>query len=271
MRRGIAMREFLRLNEFRVFAALVAALAVVSLGLQADVAWADDPGGEDIDVPAPAPAPAPPPPPPPADEDNFHLYVSGNVAGGFPKGRAGGSIAGFPNNGKDRDDDVFGGGSLGLHYDGGPVGVRFEWEGQAGRGANLDTNWGPLGAGPMDTTVNSWAMLWNLWLDFPLTESFSIFGGGGMGFSVTDMTSKPAFLPLVGGATDGDTNWAWQVGGGISIKATDWLAFDTSYRFIDLGEPDLDYRGAVPFPSDLRMHLQSHDVMLGVRMNFLSF
>jgi len=238
------------------------------LGLQADVAWADDPGGEDIDVPAPAPAPAPPPPPPPADDDNFHLYLSGNVAGGFTKGRSSGSIAGNPNRGNDRDEDVFGGGSLGLHYDASPVGVRVELEGQAGRGLDLRTKWGPLGIGTLHTNVNTWAMLVNGWLDFPITESFSIFGGGGLGFAVTDMTSVA--LGEGGDKSRNDETFAWQVGGGISIAATDWLTFDTSYRFVDLGQPDLKFRAA-PFPSDLEMQLVSHDVMLGIRMNFFSF
>jgi opacity protein-like surface antigen len=262
------MTEFLRLNGFRVFTAVVAALAVVSLGLQADVAWADDPGGEDIDVPAPAPAPAPPPPPP-ADEDNFHLYLSGNVAGAFTKGSPSGSVAGWPNSGSDRDKDVFGGGSLGLHYDASPVGVRAEIEGQAGRGLDLETDAGPLGAWTMHTNTNTWAVFVNGWLDFPITESVSIFGGGGLGFAVTDITSSPAGT-FVSDKSRNDSTFAWQVGGGISIAATDWLTFDTSYRFVDLGEPDLKFR-IFPPPADLEMHLQSHDLMLGVRMNFFSF
>jgi len=252
------MRKSLRWHGIQLF----------TLGLQADVAWADDPGGEDIDVPAPAPAPAPPPPPPPADEDNFHLYLSGNVAGAFTKGRPSGSVDGWPNSGSDRDEEVFGGGSLGLHYDASPVGVRAEIEGQAGRGLDLETDWGPGGALTMHTNVNTWAIFVNGWLDFPVTESISIFGGGGLGFAVTDMTSN--LFPGVGDKTRDDETFAWQVGGGISIAVTEWLALDTSYRFVDLGEPDLKFRAA-PFPSDLEMHLQSHDVMLGVRMNFFSF
>jgi opacity protein-like surface antigen len=267
------MSGFSRLNAFRIFAALVAALAVVSLAVRADVAFADDPGGEDIDVPAPAPVPTPPPPPPPppADETDFDLYISGNVGGSFAKGRSGGSVAGFPNRGNSEDEDVFGGGSLGLHYHGGPVGVRAEIEGQAARGLDLVTDWGPLGFPPVHTNVNTWAMFGNIWLDFPITEFFSIFGGGGMGLAVTDMTSV-ARDPggIHSGKTRDETTWAWQAGGGITIAATDWLAFDTSYRFVDLGEPDLKFTD-LPFPSDLRMHLQSHDVMLGVRMNFFSF
>jgi opacity protein-like surface antigen len=283
------MREFFPMNGFRGFAALVAALAVVSIGVRADVAFADDPGGEDIDVPAPAPAPAPapPPPPPPADEDDFDLYLSGNVGGSFAKGRASGSIfqtlpdagvAIFAQTGNDRDEDVFGGGSLGLHYHPGRVGIRAEIEGQAARGYDLgtdiDVTWLPPGIGligtpRLRTKVNTWAMFGNIWLDFPLTESLSLFAGGGVGFAVTDMTSGSSFF-AVSDKTREDTTWAWQTGGGISIAATDWLAFDLGYRFVDLGEPDLKFR-MLDAPSDLEMHLQSHDVTLGVRMNFLSF
>jgi len=253
-------------------AALIAALALVSLGVSASVAWADEPVGEDIEVPAPAPAPAPsraapPPAPAPADEDNFHLYVSGNVGGGFTKGRATGSISGFPNSGSDRDEDVFGGGSLGIQYDHSPVGARVELEGQAARGLDLETDAGPMGAFTLHTNVNTWTLFGNIWLDFPLTDALSVFAGGGMGIAVTDMTSV---ANGGGDKTRDDTTWAWQAGGGVSFAATDWLTLDTSYRFVDLGEPDLKFRIA-PFPSDLEMHLQSHDVMLGVRVNFFSF
>jgi len=269
------MKKSLRWKGIQILTAAIAALAVVSLGIRANVSWADEPGGEDIEVPAPAPrpAPAPPPPPPPAaDEDNFHLYISGNVGGAFTKGRASGSIAGWPNHGSDRDADVFGGGALGIQWVGDPVGVRFEIEGQAARGADLETDWGPAGFLTMHTNVNTWAMFGNIWVDFPITETVSVFGGGGMGVAVTDITSN-ILSPPAGFYSDksrDDTTWAWQTGGGISIAATDWLTFDTSYRFVDLGEPDLRFRAGA-FPSDVEMHLQSHDVMLGVRMHFLSF
>jgi len=290
MKGGIAMRESLQLDGYRALLALVAAVAVLSLGVRADVAWADEPVGEDIEVPAPAPAPsraAPPPAPLPADEDNFHLYVSGNVGGSFAKGRASGSLVDpvpfggavlFAQSGSDQDEDVFGGGSLGIQYDHSPVGLRVELEGQAARGYDLSTVLPVLAAPPgvvffgipsAHTNVNTWALFGNIWLDFPLAESFSVFAGGGMGIAVTDMTTT-LFSSGLGDKTRDDTTWAWQAGGGVSIAATDWLTFDTSYRFVDLGEPDIKFR-AYPLPSDLEMHLQSHDVMMGVRVNFFSF
>lgn len=266
------MSESLRWHGIRIFTALIAALAVASLGVRADLAWADEPGGEDIVVPPPAPVE--PPPAPPADDDKFHLYLSGNLGGSFAKGRSGGSInwggpIGIsPNTGNGQDEDVFGGGALGIAYDGDPIGVRFEMEGQAARGYDLTTD-SAFGIATLSTSVNTWAMFWNTWLDVPITESWSIFGGGGIGFSVTDMTTHPAGIPI-GDKSRNDDNFAWQVGGGFSVAATDWLFIDTSYRFVDLGDPDLIIRLAPP-PSDLEMKLQSHDLMLGVRMNFFSF
>jgi opacity protein-like surface antigen len=269
------MSESLRWHGIRIATALLATLAVVSLGIRANIAWADEPMGEDIVVPPPAPppAPAPPPPPPPppptADEENVHLYLSGNVGGSFAKGSSKGAILGFPNEGSDEDEDVFGGGALGIFYDHSPVGLRAEIEGQAARGYDLTTRWNLLGLAllPLDAEVKTWAMFGNLWLDFPITDSFSIFGGGGVGFAVTDMTTS--FIAGVGDKTRDATTFAWQGGGGITIEPSDWLAFDLGYRFIDLGEPEVNFR-AIPL-SNHELRLQSHDVVLGVRMNFFSF
>jgi opacity protein-like surface antigen len=267
------MSESLRWNGIRISTALFATLAVVSLGVRADVAWADEPGGEDIVVPPPAQPPEPPPPPPPsppppADEDNTDLYLSGNVGGSFGKGRSKGNIGIFPAFGNDEEEDVFGGGALGIHYHAVSVGVRVEIEGQAARGYDLTTGWGlPVFPLPLGTEVNTWAMFGNIWLDFPITESVSVFGGGGLGFAVTDMTTN-LFGGFEGKARD-ETKFAWQAGGGVTIAPMDWLAFDLGYRFIDLGEPDLKI-GWLPL-SNVEMHLQSHDVVLGVRMDFFSF
>jgi opacity protein-like surface antigen len=262
------MSRHLRWHGIQILTALIAALALVSLGIRANIARADEPMGEEIEVPAPAPAPprvAPPPPaPPPAAEKNYHLYLSGMVGGEFAKGESSGSIAGVANFGKDNDEDVFGGGALGLHYDGSPVGVRVEFEAQAARDIDLNT----LGRFPLDSELHTWTMLGNIWLDCPITDVVSIFGGGGLGMAVTDMTTTIFYG--VGDKTRNDTTFAWQVGGGLSFAATDWLTFDTSYRFVDLGQPDLKYR-VYAFPSDLEMQLHSHDVVFGVRMNFFSF
>jgi opacity protein-like surface antigen len=283
---GIAMRKSLQFDRFRGSVALVAALALVSLGVSASVAWADEPVGEDIVVPAPA-RPAPPPPaPPPAAEENFHLYVSGYVGGSFAEGKPSGSIYQavpfggtivYAQSGSDKDADTFGGGALGIQYDHSPVGVRVELEGQAARDYRLETDLPVLAAPPnivflnyptLDTSLNTWTLFGNIWLDVPITEWLSIFGGGGMGIAVTDMTSIVS--PGLGDQSGDDTTFAWQVGGGLSFAATDWLTFDTSYRFVDLGQPDLKYR-VYAFPSDLEMQLHSHDVVFGVRMNFFSF
>jgi opacity protein-like surface antigen len=204
----------------------------------------------------------------PADEDEVHLYLSGNLGGSFAKGRSSRSLAGTPNIGSDQDEDVFGGGALGVHYDRGNIGLRVELEGQAARGYKFETKTGPGGSVTLYSTAKTWTMFSNVWLDFPITDCFSFFGGGGVGFQVTDLESH---VPgLVREKSHDDTTFAWQTGGGVTVSATDWLSFDVGYRFIDLGEPDLKFRFA-PSGSKLKMHMQSHDLVLGIRANYFSF
>jgi opacity protein-like surface antigen len=248
----------------RTLTILLAAIAVVALGVRPDFAWADEPVGEDIVVPPPAPA-VPPPPPPPPDEDDTHLYISGNVGVSFAVGEAGGRNAffGFNNGGDDSNETAFGGGALGILFDTSPVRFRAEVEGHAARGYDFQTNFaGPVGR--YDTNVNAWTIFTNLWVDYPIIDTFSVFAGGGIGAAVHDFNTN--FFGNRGRSSD-DAEFAWQLGAGMSFEFTDWLALDTSYRYIDMGQPDLNLN----LGGDYELDLGSHDMLFGVRVTYFSF
>jgi len=269
-----------RLDPIRISTAIAAAFAVLSLGIAMAPASADEPKRtEDIEVP-PAAEPAPPPPAPapaparaaapapaPADEDAFFLYLSGNAGGSFAKGDSDGYnfLGSFNNNGHDRDETAFGGGALGVGWRASDaVGVRVELEGEAARGYDFATK-SINGTLDYETNVQTWNLMGNIWLDFPITEMFSVFTGGGLGIGVTDIDTTDF---QVGGNSRDDTTFAWQVGGGFTVDLTDWLALDTSYRYIDLGQPDLTFNGGNGL---YELELTSPDVVMGVRFNFFSF
>jgi len=261
----------------RIATRFAAALAILSLGIATAPASADEPKRtEDIEVPPaaeppparPAPAPAAAPAPaPPAEADDFFLYLSGNVGGSFAKGDSSGynSAGGFRNTGDDRDETAFGGGALGIGWNASDaVRLRVELEGEAARGYDLATH-SIDNTLDYETNVQTWNLMGNVWLDFPIAEMFSIFTGGGLGIGVTDIDTTDFF---VGGKSRDDTTFAWQVGGGFTVQLTDWLAVDTSYRYIDLGQPDLNFRAGA---GDYELELTSHDVVMGIRFNFFSF
>jgi len=265
-------------KQMQIATRIALALAVLSLGLATAPAWADEPKRtEDIEVPppaeppppapAPAPAAAPAPAPAPVQADQFFLYLSGNVGGSFARGDSSGynNAGGFRNTCDDRDKTAFGGGALGIGWNASDaVHLRVELEGEAARGYDLATR-SIDDALQYETNVQTWNLMGNIWLDFPVADRLSLFTGGGLGIGVTDIDATDF---VVFGKSRDDTTFAWQVGGGFTVKATDWLAFDTSYRYIDLGQPDLNFRNGA---GDYELELPSHDVVLGVRFNFFSF
>ena len=274
------MNRFLRVIGIRKSTAVI---AVSTLVLGAGVAIADDIGGEDIVVPPPAPAPAPPPPPPPVEDEKFKLYLSGIVGFSWAKGEADGEnqcCFGGPNQdnlGHDWDTTVFGGGALGLDSDLGPVGLRFEIEGQAARGYDMKTK-GPLQS-PLDgdfqtenspylLSTNSWAMFTNFWLDLPVTDAFDFYFGGGVGFGVHDFTLQQKTIGIKDTSHD-DLEFAWQVGSGFAYDVADWLTLDIGYRFARFGRVDIYLPPRLGGEYELK--LESHDAILGVRINYYSF
>jgi len=283
------MKGFLRFNGIRKSTAAFAILAIFTLGLGAGAAMADDIGGEDVVVPPPAPAPAPPPPPPPPPpvaEQNFKLYLTGITGYSWGKGEASGHnnccAPWFPrpdrkNRGQDWDGTVFGGGALGIDADLGPIGMRLEAEGQAARGYDMKTK-GPVfddyalefktPNSPYLISSNSWAVFFNLFMDLPITETFDFYMGGGVGFGVHDFRVRQKAMNI-GDTSHDDLNFAWQVGGGFAYDVADWLTLDLGYRYVDFGKMDVNL--PQPVGGDYQMHLVSHDMILGVRINYFSF
>jgi opacity protein-like surface antigen len=284
------MNGFLRFNDIRKSTAAFAALAVITLIFGAGAAMADEIGGEDVVIPPPA-APAPPPaapapaPPPPVEEDMFKLYLSGITGYSWAKGEAGGkNKCCFPfdsrqkNRGHDWDGTVFGGGALGIDADLGPVGMRFEVEGQAARGYDMKTK-GPVTDdykqefetrnSPYLLSSNSWAMFGNFWLDLPVTETFDFYLGGGVGIGVHDFSLQQKSLDISKDTSHDDLNFAWQVGAGFAYDVAEWLTLDLGYRYADFGILDIYLPG--PLRGEYKQHLTSHDAILAIRLNYYSF
>jgi opacity protein-like surface antigen len=273
------MKGLLRFDGVRSATALFAVLTALSIGLAAGSVMADEVGGEDIVVPPPA-DPAPPPAPP--EEDKFKLYLSGIAGYSWAKGDAGGhnNCCEFDefrnrtkNDGSDWDSTAFGGGALGLDAELENFGVRFEIEGQAARGYDMKTK-GPItGEGPFHISSNSWAMFANVFLDIPIAESFDFYLGGGVGIGVHDVRVN---YKNNGGAgfqvkskNDNDANWAVQAGAGFSYDVFDLLTLDLGYRYLTFGDIEVDL--AEPIGGDYKLDIHSHDLILGIRINYYSF
>jgi opacity protein-like surface antigen len=262
------MNGSLRFNGIRKTTA-IAVLAVFTLGFGSGIAFADDVGGEDIVVPPPAPAPAPPPP---IEEDKYKLYVTGIVGFSFAKGKASGHNNFILNRQKNRGDDwdqtVFGAGVLGFEADLGPVDVRVEVEGQGGRAYVFKTDGPVRGGGPFVSAVSTYGFFANLWMDINITERLDYYIGGGIGGSIHDLTVNQHQIGTSNVSHD-DAQWAFQAGTGFSYDVMDWLTMDLGYRYVSFGK--LDVNLSQPIGGDYQLDLNSHDVVLGVRINYYSF
>jgi opacity protein-like surface antigen len=261
-----------RFNGIRKTIAVFAILTAFVLGFTATTATADDIGGEDIVVPPPA-AP-PPPPPPPVEEDRFKLYLSGILGFSWGDGAAGGHQEFFgdrqKNTGSDNETSLFGGGALGLDADLGPVGLRAEIEGQAGRTYNSFKTPIKGVSSSYRSKIKTWAMFANLWMDIPITERFDLYLGGGIGAGVHDM--KTRVDDVFTSVSHSDVNWAAQAGAGMSYDVLDWLTLDLGYRYVAFGDVDVKLpSGPGGGRSDLQINMHSHDLIFGVRMNYYSF
>lgn len=84
----------------------------------------------------------------------------------------------------------------------------------------------------------------NVYYDFDNSSDFTPYVGGGLGMSVIG---------------EKNTNFAWNVGGGIAYDvATDWK-LDLGYRYVDLGKFENRHTKA---------SYSAHEVLMGVRYTF---
>jgi opacity protein-like surface antigen len=160
--------------------------------------------------------------------------------------------------------------------------LRTELEWLGGRNLGFKTGSVQLGTGlplasKLFSTVKGWALLQNVWMDFPLYgpmgrllgrrmrvfEPLAVTVGGGIGGAwvrgtVTDNTQS---------GSETTQNFAWQVGAGPSYDLTELVTLSLHYRYLDLGKvsPGL-FSGA--FDGPFSLDLTSHDVIAGVRWDF---
>ena len=116
-------------------------------------------------------------------------------------------------------------------------GVRAPWEYGATRleceGALRD-NFSATGFSTSGSAINvrasdNWSLLANVWQDMPVTERLGVYAGGGVGGGGYKLTAT---------ATDGSAasaqqgQFAWQAGGGATLRYNSLIDLDMSYRFL---------------------------------------
>jgi opacity protein-like surface antigen len=132
----------------------------------------------------------------------------------------------------DTSDAIFAaGGALGIAFERAHGRLRLEVEGM-GRNTYDSQFKNPPRPNSGTVLTNNWSVMQNVWRDLMLTDSFGVYGGGGIGAggyilgeSLTD--NPTAYVPPAAG-------FAWQAGGGVLWQITDRLTFDVGYRYFQI-------------------------------------
>ncbi len=93
----------------------------------------------------------------------------------------------------------------------------------------------------------------NGYIDVPLTRYVRPYVGGGVGTS---------FITIEDNKTDqreNTTHFTWQATAGVGIKLTRNVTFDSGYRYVDMGQIEMN---------EQELHFATHDVYAGLRFAF---
>jgi hypothetical protein len=230
-----------------------------------------------------------------------NLYFSGEVGLAGQSGESGGAntrFEPFSNSGDDTDSTPVFGGTFGYEF---PLDEALPWEvplpSWLGSGFRfpawtvrpeiegryrLDSEFltdGFSDATPYRTQVSAWSLMHNLWVDMPIhppiaalfgrvpiLEPMSITSGVGLGLGSASLDTTDSIV-----SGDGTRyGFAWQVGTGIDYALTEWAHIGLGYRYLDLGEIEVDLTDGPQDAGDFSLDLVSHEVTLSLRFNFWS-
>jgi opacity protein-like surface antigen len=161
---------------------------------------------------------------------------------------------------------------------GGGIGYRFDPHWRTDMTLSYRGNYGfatATGVGPSHGDVDALVGLVNGYYDFTSYAGFTPYIGGGIGFSSNHISPTGVAVGPSGGSLNSDTSsqFAWQVGAGVSYNLSQNWALDIGYRYLDMGEArtgdDLAINGVGTIGS-VAQHgdLQAHEVQVGLRYSF---
>ena len=107
---------------------------------------------------------------------------------------------------------------------------------------------------------DGWSVMSNAWLDFPVAERMDVYAGGGLGAGGYNLSVDDG---VVSGA-DRVTDFAWQVGGGVNYRLRERLVLDVGYRYLDLGEADIELDGGAS--GNYTLDVTAHELLLQFRL-----
>ena len=127
------------------------------------------------------------------------------------------------------------------------------------------------------TELSIYSAMLNIYYDIDTGTKFTPYVGGGIGVAHLKNKSKVAGSTPAGAldisSSESETNFAWNIGAGVSYALTDNLSLDAGYRYTDYGNvkesvsQQISGLGA-PLNVDGKFDVTSHEFLLGARYAF---
>ncbi|MDJ0893852.1 MAG: outer membrane beta-barrel protein [Alphaproteobacteria bacterium] len=117
----------------------------------------------------------------------------------------------------------------------------------------------------MDGQVRTFSFMGNLWFDLPVGGDFiTPFLGGGVGIAELAYNEVRADDNDTLFADDGDFNFAYQLGSGLSFRLFPKLRMDAAYRYFVVVDPEVTLAGN----ERIETEFDSHNFLVSFRLNF---
>ena len=113
--------------------------------------------------------------------------------------------------------------------------------------------------------VKTQSLMINAYYDFNLCSRFTPYVSAGAGIAKLKLRMHPA--AEINWMSD-TSNFAWQVGAGVSYAATDSIDVDFGYRYVDTGAAHMQKEVWGADRWDWKLNTARHELYAGIRYNF---
>ncbi len=222
---------------------------------------------------------APPPPPPAYSWTGFYFGANGGFGGdryeypfsvGAIPALALGPVSGTSTL---NSSGFFGGAQLGYNWQFAPawvVGVESDFDLADIQGMAITNTTSPAASGSLGTRLD-WFGTVRGRVGVLVTPSALLYATGGWAYGHTTSMANASALGLSVGASVGQDQNGWTVGGGLEYALNQWISFKTEYLFVNLGSNTVASGVSAGVPFSLSEKTTVHTVKAGLNLKLGSW
>ena len=118
--------------------------------------------------------------------------------------------------------------------------------------------------GRTKVNLKTQSLLVNAYYDFNLCSRFTPYVSAGAGLAKLNLRIHDSYWT----GKETTSNFAWQIGAGVSYAATDNVDFDLGYRYVDMGAAYLEREATPYYKESEKVNASRHELYAGIRYNF---